>query len=336
MASDVYPKTTVVGSYPVPAWLAAQPSEGALRDAMMVVLKTQELAGIELVADGELYRFDVNHPETNGMIDYFIRPMSGIRTTIGREDLLAFRADHGLDYRTAPAGVVDGPVGEGTLNLLLDYERVKPLTKSPLKFTLTGPHMLAKVLTDRHYGDYASLCDAIAEALAKQVARIDADVVQIDEANITGHPEEAEWAAAAINKVADAIPTTPALHLCFGNYGGQTIQKGTWDALLAFLNALRVDHVVLEFARRAESELAVLKSVDSRIGIGLGVIDIKDNGVESADEVARRIDAAAKVAGAERIRYVHPDCGFWMLQRSVADRKMQALVAGRDRWLGRG
>ncbi len=336
MASDVYPKTTVVGSYPVPAWLAAQPSEGALRDAMMVVLKTQELAGIELVADGELYRFDLNHPETNGMIDYFIGPMAGIRTQIGRADLMAFRADRGLDYRTAPAGVVDGPVDEGTLNLLLDYERVKPLTRTPLKFTLTGPHMLAKVLTDRHYGDPAALCDAIADVLAKQVAAIDADVVQIDEANITGHPEEAVWAAAAINRVADAIPTTAALHLCFGNYGGQTIQQGTWDALIGFLNALRVDHVVLEFARRGEGELGVLKEVDARIGIGLGVIDIKDNGVESADTVARRIAAAAAVVGPERIRYVHPDCGFWMLQRSVADRKMQALVAGRERYLGRG
>ena len=335
MANEVFPKTTVVGSYPVPAWLAAQPSEGALRDAMMVVLKTQELAGIELVADGELYRFDLNHPETNGMIDYFIRPMSGIRTTIGREDLLAFRADHGLDYRTAPAGVVDGAVDEGTLNLILDYERVKPLTTSPLKFTLTGPHMLAKVLTDRHYGDPAALCGAIADVLAKQVATIDADVVQIDEANITGHPEEADWAAEAINRVADAIPTTPALHLCFGNYGGQTIQKGTWSALIGFLNALHVDHVVLEFARRGDDELWVLKEVEDRIGIGLGVIDIKDNGVEMADDVARRIEAAAGVVGPERIRYVHPDCGFWMLQRSVADRKMQALVAGRDRYLGR-
>src|SRR5712671_2987364 len=71
--SDMSIKTTVVGSYPVPAWLAAMPSRSALRDAVMVVMKTQELAGIDVIADGELSRFDVNHPETNGMIDYFIR-----------------------------------------------------------------------------------------------------------------------------------------------------------------------------------------------------------------------------------------------------------------------
>ncbi len=334
MRDSLCPLTTVVGSYPVPDWLAARPSSGAVRDAMMVVLKTQELAGIDLVADGELYRFDVNHPETNGMIDYFIGPMSGIRQDLSLADLQAFRADHGLDYRAAPAGVVDGPVGDGTLNLLADWERVRPLTGRPLKFTVTGPHMLAKVLTDRHYGDPAALAMAIAQVLRRQVEAIDAPVVQLDEANITGHPGEAGWAAEAVNEVLAGIRTTPALHLCFGNYGGQTIQKGTWQALTGFLNALKLDHVVLEFARRGTAELPVLKDIREDIGIGLGVIDIKDNEIESPDTVARRIEQAAEVVGAERIRYVHPDCGFWMLKRNVADGKMRALVDGRDRFLG--
>ncbi len=64
-------QTTVVGSYPVPAWLRVYNTRESLRVAMLVVLKTQELAGIDVVADGELYRWDINHPETNGMIDYF-------------------------------------------------------------------------------------------------------------------------------------------------------------------------------------------------------------------------------------------------------------------------
>ncbi len=71
-------KTTVVGSYPVPMWLRAFSSRESLRDAIMAILKTQELAGIDVVADGELYRWDINHAETNGMIDYFVRPMQGV------------------------------------------------------------------------------------------------------------------------------------------------------------------------------------------------------------------------------------------------------------------
>src|SRR5262245_45463865 len=112
-------RTTVVGSYPIPSWLAAYPSQPNLRDAILVALKTQELAGLDVVADGELSRFDVNHPDTNGMIEYFVRPMEGISTTWTRAEMLEFRAQ-GMGFRMQPAGVVRGPIGEGTLHLDTD------------------------------------------------------------------------------------------------------------------------------------------------------------------------------------------------------------------------
>lgn len=327
-------RTTVVGSYPVPDWLRAYPTRQGLIDATMVVFKTQELAGIDVVADGELYRFDVNHPETNGMIDYFVGKFSGVRTRLGRAELEAFHRQAGMAFRTAPAGVVEGPIDEGLLDLPGDFARARRLTAKPVKFTLTGPHMLAKTLLDRHYGDPRALCLAVADALAKQVAAIDADVVQIDEANITGNPSEGPWAAEAINRVLDAVRGKKGVHACFGNYGGQTIQKGFWASLIPFFNALRCDQLVLEFARRGYAEVEAFRDLRPGIEIGIGVIDIKDNEVESPDNVAERIESAVKQIGAERIGWVHPDCGFWMLPRSVADAKMRALVAGRDLFLG--
>jgi len=331
-------RTTVVGSYPVPDWLAALPSQQALIDATRVVFKTQEMAGIDVVADGEFYRFDVNHPDTNGMIEYFIRPMGGIRSQISRDDIEQFAKLEGMGFRAEPAGVVEGEVGEGTLNLPRDYRRARSLTHHPMKFTLTGPHMLTKTLMDRHYKSRPELAMAIGRALARQVADIDPDVIQVDEANITGHPEESDWAADAMNVVLDACTRAKekGVHMCFGNYGGQSIQTGTWAKLIGYLNRLHCDHVVLEFAFRGYDELAHFRDqLDPKIGLGVGVIDIKVNTVESADEVARRIEAAAKIVGANRIKWVHPDCGFWMNKRSIADRKMQSLVAGRDLYLGR-
>src|SRR5688572_7899981 len=76
--------TTTVGSYPVPDWLAALPSEQGVVDATRVVFNIQRQAGIDLPTDGELYRFDVNHPDTNGMIEYFIRPMANVSSVVGR------------------------------------------------------------------------------------------------------------------------------------------------------------------------------------------------------------------------------------------------------------
>lgn len=327
--------TTVVGSYPVPDWLAANPSEQALVDATRVVLHTQERAGIDVVCDGELYRFDVNHPETNGMLDFFVRPMDGVRTEISFDEMMAYRSHPSMGYRRRPPGVVDGPLTGGTLDLPGACARAKALAGRTLKFTLTGPHMLAKSLVDNHYGNVADLTMAIAQVLAEQVQHLDADIIQIDEANLPGHPDEWQWAAEAMNTVLAAVRTTPAVHLCFGNYGGQLIQHGSWDRLIGYLNALHADHVVMENAHRPVEELAAFKDLKPEIGMGLGVVDIKRTEVESADDIARAIERAEDVLGAGRVRYIHPDCGFWMLKRPIADAKIAALVKGRDLYEGR-
>ena len=327
-------KTTVVGSYPVPMWLQLVSNREALRDAMLAIIKTQELAGIDVVSDGELYRWDVNHAETNGMIDYFVRPLGGIETTLTHAELVEWRGQDRMRFRAKPPGVVKGPIEAGELDLESDYGMFRNLTDRPRKFTLTSPYMLARTLFDLHYHDPQALVVALADVMREQVAAIDAEVVQVDEAHITGHPEDAALAAVGINRVLEGVQGEKAVHLCFGNYGGQTIQQGHYEKLIELLNSLQCDHVVLEMARRPAEELRMLRDVRSAIGLGIGVIDIKDNEIETPEIVAGRIEAAAKQLGLERIQYVHPDCGFWMLPRSVADGKMRALVQGRDLFVG--
>src|ERR1019366_6611363 len=99
MSSEPSILTTTVGSYPIPDWLAALPSEQARLDATRVVFDIQRQAAIDLPTDGELYRFDVNHPDTNGMIEYFIRPMKGVNTELGRSDLDAYYRMPGVGFR---------------------------------------------------------------------------------------------------------------------------------------------------------------------------------------------------------------------------------------------
>jgi 5-methyltetrahydropteroyltriglutamate--homocysteine methyltransferase len=285
----------------MPEWLVALPSEQAVLDATRVVIHTQERVGIDVVCDGELSRFDVNHPETNGMIEYFVKPMSGIRTAITFDELVAYRAQRGMGFRSRPPAVVDGPIGSGTLDLPQACARAKRLSSKPFKFTLTGPHMLAKTLIDNHYKNLPDLAMAIGAALAEQVAHIDADVVQVDEANLPGNPDEWKWAAASLNRVLNAVTTTPAVHLCFGNYGGQSIQKGNWAKLIDYLNSLHVDHIVMETAHRPADELAIFRELRPEITLGLGVIDIKSTEIESADGVARSIAHAEAGVGQGRV-----------------------------------
>src|ERR1041384_770147 len=90
-------RTTVGGSYPVLPWMVGHPSRLVLRDAVMAVLKTQELAGLDLVTDGEFARFDANHPEANGMVDYFVAHLDGIRRVVSPSDFERYRAADAIE-----------------------------------------------------------------------------------------------------------------------------------------------------------------------------------------------------------------------------------------------
>ena len=329
-------QTTTVGSYPVPDWLTAAPSRQARMDATRVVFDIQRQAGIDLPTDGELYRFDINHPDTNGMIEYFVRPMAGMESRLGRADCDAYFRMRGVGFRSQPAAKVTGALAGGALNLLADCAAAAEVANGPFKFTVTSPYMLARLVLDEHYRDFPTLTLAIARVLAEQVESLPCSCLQVDEASLVEFPEDCALAAQAINLILDRFAGQRAVHLCFGNYGGQTIRKGHWESLLAFFNALHADHLVLELAHRPADDLHALKEIDPRIKLGIGVVDVKINAIETAGEIARRIETAEKVLGPGRVGWVHPDCGFWMLRRSIADRKIVALVEGRNEYLGVG
>ena len=133
----------------------------------------------------------------------------------------------------------------GTLDLPMACARAKGLASRPLKFTLTGPHMLAKMLLDKHYRDTASSPWRSPMAGGTgQASRCRCDPA--GRGQPARHPDEWEWAAEAINRVLDAKKAKAAVHLCFGNYGGQNIQRGGWEKLIDYLNKLHVDHIVME------------------------------------------------------------------------------------------
>src|SRR5882672_10056433 len=191
-------RTTTVGSYPIPDWLAALPSDQARTDAMRVVFDIQRQAGVDLPTDGELYRFDVNHPDTNGMIDYFVGSMAGVRAQLGRSDWDTFAHTRTMGFRSKPAGVVVDQLGEGGLNLQAACAAAAAVAGGPFKFTVTSPYMLARTLVDNYYRDFETLTMAIAQVLALQLAGVDCACVQVDEANITGNPSDGDLAARSI------------------------------------------------------------------------------------------------------------------------------------------
>jgi 5-methyltetrahydropteroyltriglutamate--homocysteine methyltransferase len=187
-----------------------------------------------------------------------------------------------MGFRRKPAGAVSGPLGEGALDLFTPCSQAAEVAGGPFKFTVTSPYMLARTLLDDPLQGMEALTLALADTLAAQMPNLPCACIQVDEANIPGNPEDAPLAGEAINRVLDAIDegTERAVHFCFGNYGGQTIQKGEWARLTQFLSDLHTDHLVLELAHRPQDDLHALKEIDPKIGLGIGVIDIKVNHVE--------------------------------------------------------
>jgi len=208
-----------------------------------------------------------------------------------------------------------------------------------LKVTLPGPYTLSGRLRTGH-GEVYETRDAAAEAfvplLRSELERLvaeGADHIQIDDPSPAIHPDAPSDFAALFNAAIEPIVGRVRLgaHLCFGNYLGRPLARRTYRPVLDAMLAFEVDELVLEFANREMAEVDLLGEIAAAgRDVAAGVVDVKNYHLESADEVAERIDAVlAAGVPAERLSLV-PDCGFSQTARWAATAKLRALVAGRD------
>jgi 5-methyltetrahydropteroyltriglutamate--homocysteine methyltransferase len=319
--------TTVVGSYPVPEWMErlkteyfrGRMSQAQLADlhemAIKAALRDQELAGIDIVSDGELRR--------DNDIDYFLARMPGIEITSAAKDFY-------FDYYEA---TVSAPLPEpdGTpLGLADDFAFTAAQTSAPVKFSFTGPFSLAHRVGGRAYADRAQLVLAVARVLnaeARALAERGAELLQIDEPFLAGYPEAVAVAIEAINVVTAGVPVTWALHVCYGNRYARPLWQGHYDFLFPAVLDAQVDQLVLEFARKGYEDLPVVHKSGWDRDIGLGVIDVKSSEVETPEVVAARIRGALDLVPAQRL-VINPDCGLRNLPGAVARAKLAAMAAG--------
>lgn len=154
-----------------------------------------------------------------------------------------------------------------------------------------------------------------------------AQLLQIDEPFLAGHPGEVANAVAAINVVTSGVDASWALHVCYGNRYARPSWEGHYDFLFPAVLDARVDQLVLEFARKGYADLPVIEKFGWDRKVGLGVIDVKSRQVETAEMVATRIRAALDLVSAEQL-VINPDCGLRHLSGTVARRKLAAMVEG--------
>jgi len=319
--------TTVVGSYSVPEWLerlkteyyqrriSAQHLDEIHEVAIKAAVKDQELAGIDIVSDGELRR--------DNDVDYFLARIPGVHIP------QRAKTDY-FDYYDAEVTrpLPDSP--DPTLELASDFRFTRQLTQRPVKFSFTGPFSLSRRIRDDAYERPGDLVRALARRLnaeARALAAAGASFLQIDEPFLAGYPEHVELAVEAVNMVTDGVDATWALHVCYGNRYARPSWEGHYDFLFPAVKAARVDQVVLEFARKGLDDLRLIRQHGWDKWLGFGVIDVKTAQVETPELVAERIRRALEYLPADRLM-INPDCGLRHLAPEVARRKLRAMVAG--------
>ena len=359
---DIMLPTTITGSLPRPSWYTENLGTRMFLDAMVsrryreqyidalsCYLREQELAGLDIVTDGDC-RFD-DDVGGQSWTSYPPHHMAGYErgdprpTPAGRGGLWFPRGHILHDYlesRVMP--VIIGPVGRGDLQYTTLWKTAQRLTKRPVKFGAVSAEIVAFASQDRYYKTLPERMLAIAGAFNEEyneLADAGCPVIQIEEPQIH---------LAAARGIQDKVLTLELMlevfsrtvkglraktevwaHSCWGNPSQQRMfaKVQTYKPSLEIYNTIDADVITFESASSGGIDLeAIGKSITGK-KIAVGVIDHHTLQVESPDEVAAQIRAALKYIPPERL-VISSDCGMGRegMSRRHAYYKMVSLVLG--------
>ena len=329
-------QTTIAGSLPKPAWLA-QPNqlwapwllegaalEEAKRDATRLAIRDQELAGIDIVTDGEQSR--------RHFVTGYLEHLKGIDFKHLVTMFIRKRYD-------AKVPQVVGPITRPRPVHSDDVRLLRAATAHPIKYTLPGPMTIIDTLADRHYKDRARLAMAFAKILnkeARELAALGADVIQFDEPafNVDAYRDDVrDWGIETLERAAEGLKCKTAVHICYGygikaNVDWKKTLGSQWrqyESTFPLLARSTIDQVSLE-CRNSKVPLELIGLLKGK-DVMVGAIDVATEKVETPADVARTIRAALKFVAPDKL-FPCTNCGMVPLPRAVALGKLKALAAG--------
>jgi 5-methyltetrahydropteroyltriglutamate--homocysteine methyltransferase len=327
---------SLVGSYPQPDWLidrerlahqmpprvrarelwrvAPEFLGQAQADATLLAIRAQEDAGLDIITDGEIRRESYSNR--------FATALDGVDldnpgTTLNRSG------------NPVPVPRVTRAIRRRHPVEVDDLKFLRAQTTRTVKITLPGPFTMAQQAEDDHYGSPEALAFGYAEAVNEEIKDLfaaGADIVQLDEPWLQSRPAEAaKYGVKVINRALEGVTAlgTTALHLCFG-YAAMVRERPDGYSFLPELAACDVEQISIETAQ-SHLDCSVLSALTGKTVI-LGVIDLSDPAVETAETVAARVRRALPYVPSDRL-VLAPDCGMKYLPRDSADGKMAAMAA---------
>jgi 5-methyltetrahydropteroyltriglutamate--homocysteine methyltransferase len=327
--------TTIAGSLPKPIWLAEPERlwapwriegaalEQAKIDATILSVKLQEDAGIDIVGDGEQARVHFVHGFLANLdgIDFQKKTVMGIRN----------------NRYTAEVPTVVGPIRRKGAVHAAEAGAARAHTSRKLKFTLPGPMTIVDTIADSHYGRKEDLAMAFAEALNAEALELQAlgvDVIQFDEPAFNVYMKEvSDWGIAALERAAQGLTCTTAVHVCYGygikanNDWKETLgsQWRQYEETFPVIARSSIDQVSLE-CRNSKVPLELIKLLDGK-DVLVGAIDVASSEIETPEQVAATIRAAMAYVDPAKL-YPCTNCGLAPIPGEIAYGKLAALAAG--------
>ena len=328
-------RTAIAGSLPKPAWLAEThklwpqwqaDGDALLRakaDATLLWVKLQEDAGLEVIGDGEQARQHFVHgflEQVEG-IDFENKVKMGIRNN---------RYDAMVPQVVAPLRL------KGRVHAF-EAQLTRAHTNKKVKFTLPGPMTIVDTVADRFYGDKVKMAMAFAELLNQEALALQADgvdIVQFDEPAFNVYMEEAaDWGVKALERAAQGLTCTTAVHICYG-YGIQANidwksslghEWRQYEKVFPALAKSSINQVSLEcFHSHVPPDL--MKLLEGK-DVMVGVIDVASDEVETPEQVADTIGLALQFVPKQHL-IACTNCGLAPMDRAVAEAKLKALAEG--------
>jgi len=359
---DIMLATTITGSLPRPTWYTENlgmrsfmeaMTSSAYReqyvDAVSVYLREQELAGLDIVTDGDAH-FD---QDVGGQswTAYPMRHMAGFdhfdpRPTPAGKGGLAFPRGHILhDYLEARVmpGIV-GAIGRGDLQYTAMWKVAQRLTKKPVKFGTITPELVAFAAADRHYKNVKDRIFAISDALNEEMhdlADAGCEVIQMEEPQvhllavrkIVDDVINPAFSVEVFNRTVKGLrqKTEVWCHTCWGNPSQQRMfaEVQSYKSALDMLNKVDADVITFESCSAGGMDLEAFGKVITGKKIAIGVIDHHTLQIERPEEIADHIRRALKYIPVERL-VLSSDCGMGRegMNRRHAFYKMVSLVLG--------
>jgi 5-methyltetrahydropteroyltriglutamate--homocysteine methyltransferase len=319
-------RTTVIGSYPFPAWLehatahlsAFGPADLAemQEDAAAIAILDQQRAGLDVITDGEQTRFDFNLSFYGYLTGLELESSSPRRWGPPAHDQ---RGKHRVtDTLAAPRG----------LGVVEEYQRLARLCppgpgRATLKASVPGPYTLTgRLMPNEQYPDRWALTEAILPLVQKELI----DLVEAGCQEITVD----EPSMSCYGYKEDPFRFADIFNLCFGNFKARAVAPRLYAPLYPAFHQLKVDEVHLEMASREFHELEILADIVSHgHDVCVGIVDVKSYFIEQPTDIAHRVRQCLRHAPAERLSFA-PDCGLSQTARWAASQKLINMVAGVD------